>query len=751
MIDDFKLKELLEDYNLTFPRRIREDLKQNINYDRLVEILSILKKLNISSSLIEKNPNILYTSSNDIRENYRILKYNKLYNYNQEELLKILSKKHEEIKNVHTYLSRKYGNEEINKNISILTLTPQRIKNIERYEQILLPTVMLNAMTSKLTEEEINDVVTTCIRNNVQITSNVFKRNSSEIKSIIKICKENDILILDSVFTKSPKELEEIIKMIKRMKFPFVSELLYCPIEKIELLFSSFTDNKINVTDILEKTNAINTRSILEICAKYNLNIDYNTLLLNPDKMLKVIELCNNYNVKVTNSVFKRELEEIEDIIKYCREKDLIVRDTYFERTKKEIEDIHTNCSMSLKRDDLTYKRNIKEIIDIMVFCKTTNMKLSSIMFNNNLDEIQEIIDTCNKRHVKLSNEVFKTDHRSLDRIISILKQQPLVVPFTPLACNRTPYEVQRIKEIVIENNIHIIPEMFLRTPYEVEKIINLTQNKIEPKYFQYPVSKLEEVLSFCNNKGIKISPSMLDRTTGEIEDILEICNNKNIEIMDPAYLRKPKEIEEIIKYCEDKKLKISSDCFRKNPIQFKEAVEVCKKLNIPPEGEVFKRTPEEINAISKIYEKMLKQDPINNSFGTTPEEVEKIINLLLENNIEITGIVFKKKEKELKDTIEFIKNKYGKDYLLPQIIIYDKDQIDKVFSYCAGRGCMDIIKNSPAILKLTISEIIERYIYIISIGEDFVEDNKFNQALLWSKKKYLEMKEKQEEDEKKI
>ena len=427
MIDDLKLKELLEDNNLTFPRRIQDGLKQNMNYDRLVEILSILKKLNIPSSLIEKHPDILYTSSNDIRENYRILKYNKLYNYTQEELLEILSKNNEDIKNTYTYLSKKYGNEEINNNISILTKSIQRIKSVERYEQVLLPNAMFSAITSKLTEAEINDVVTTCIRNNIRITPNVFKRTSSEIKSIKKICEENDILILDSIFnkstkklkeiikkckkndilisdgiftrlskeieeivrkckekdilltdsftksskeiekiikkyrendistsesisiklskeieeiikmckekdiltldsvafTKSPKELEEIVKMIKRMKFPFVNELLYCPMDKIELLFSSFTDNKINVKDILERTNEKNTKRILEICAKYNLNIDYNTLLLNPDKMLKVIELCNNYNVKVTNSMFDRELEEIEDIIKYCREKDI--------------------------------------------------------------------------------------------------------------------------------------------------------------------------------------------------------------------------------------------------------------------------------------------------------------------------------------------------------------------------------------------------------------------------------------------
>ena len=743
MIDDFELRKILKDNNLTFPRRVRNSLKKDAELEEVIEILSILKKLNISSSIIEKYPSILYVSSNNIKDNYKLLKENGLYNYNQEELIQILLTDNERLKNNFDYIANKYGTYEINRNILVLTVPVQKIKNVEKYEQILTPEVLLSAMTSNHTDEEIYDIILTCLRNNIDVTPNVFKRTAAEIKTMIKMCKEEHINISDSIFTKTPKELNEIIKMCIRLKIVFYNDLIYCPMDKIESLLASFVDNKIEIKGVLATINNGQVKEVLNLCERFNIDIDYKILRADPNKIEKIIAICNKYNVKVSRSMFTRTLTDVEDIIKYCKDKDIIVRDTYFKRTKREIENIHQSCGLSLKRDDTTYKRDLKEIIDILVFCKENDIKFSSVLLNNNLDEIERIINTCKKRHVQVSNGVFRTNHKDLDRIISILKQQPLVIPFTPMACNRTPYEVKRIKEIVIESKVRMMPEMFLRTPYEVEKIIRLTKNSLDPKYFLYPLSKLENILSFCNSKDIKLSPSMLSRTTGEIEDLIEICKNKNIEITDSVYQRTPFELEEIINYCEEKKMPITGGCFIKNPEQFKEAVETCEKLNIPAEGEVFNRTPDEIKAITKIYERMLKKDPINNSFATTPEEVEKIISLLTENNIEITGVVFRKKTNELADTIEHIKKKYGNDYLLPQIIIYDKNQIDRIFSYCSGRGCMDVIKTCPYILRLTLYEIVERDSYINSIGGTFIEDGKFNSVFSWSRKKFLEEKEK--------
>lgn len=740
MIDDNTLRELLKNNNLTFSRKIRDDLQTKNEYSEIVEILSIIKKLNIDSNIIEKYPTILYKNSNDIKENYKLLKENNLYNYNQEELIQILLTDNELLRVNCEDLLSKYNNEEINKNILSLSSSIQRKKIIEKYSLLLSKEVLISVLTCKYSDDEVCNIISTCINYNIEVTPNVFKRNSEEIKSIRKICELNNINITDSVFTKTPKELEEVIKLFSKIGIPFNNTLLYCPMNQIELLLASIQEQRITILEINNKK----VKETLNICERFNIEVDYKILKTDPDIILKVIELCNKYNVKVSKKMFDRTLIDIEEIIKYCKEKDIIVRETYFERTLEEIESIHNTLGLNLKREDATYKRSLTEIANIKAFCDSKKIKFTPVLLNNNLEEIEEIINTCNKRRIQVSNEVFKTNHKYLDRIISILKQQPLVLPFIPLACNRTPYEVKRIKEIVIESNVNFIPEMFLRTPYEVERIIKLTKNSLDARYFQYPLSKLEEVLTFCNNKNIKITPNMLNRTTNEIEDLIDICNNKNIEPNDSIYLRTPFELEEIINLCKENNIEITKDCFYKNPEQFKEIVETCKKLNIPVEGEVFRRTPDEIKAITKIYEKLLNKNPINNSFSTTPEEVEKIIDLLSNNNIEITGVVFRKKADELKDTIEFIKEKYGEEYLLPQIIIYDKDHLKQVFAYCKGRGCMDLIKTSPYILRHTISEIVDRDSYINSIGRKFIENNRFNQVFLWSKKKYLEEREKQ-------
>jgi hypothetical protein len=747
---DEDLRKVLKDYNLTFSKRIREDLKEKTDYKEVVEILSILRRLNIPSNIVEKYSNILYTSSENIRSNYKLLKDNGLYNYTPEELIKILICDNEIVKTNFLHISQKYGRDEINKNILVLQVPAQRIKTIEKYSQLLVPEVLLSAIVSNRSESEIYDIVLTCLRANSKVTPTAFRRTPAEVKSLIKISKDNGIKISDGVFTKTPKELEEIVKMFTRMRIPVVEEFLYCPMDKIELLLASYTDNKVDVIDSLHVLNEDNIRRILQICERFNIDVDYKILGMDPNKLLQIIEICNNYNVKVQKTMFNRSLTDIEEIIKYCKNKDIIVRETYFERTKKEIETIHSKCDLSLKRDDLTYKRDLKEIIDIKVFCETTGMKFNSVLFNNNLDGIERIIATCKRRHVDVVPEMFKRTPRELDRIISILKRQPLVLPFIPEACNRTPYEVDRIKEIIVNSKVRMFPEMFLRTPYEVERIIKITKSSPNAKYYQYPLSKLESILEFCNSKGIKISPSMLGRTTGEIEDLIEICQKNNIAITDSLYLRTPEEVNEIIRYCEEKKMTTTGDCFYKNPEQFKEAVEACESLNIPAVGDVFKRTPDEIRIITKI-QRRIDKEPVNNSFGTTPDEVEKIISLLLDNDIEIAGIVFRRKAKELKESIDLIKKKYGKEFLLPQIIYHDKDQIEKVFAYCSGRGYLDVIKTSPYILKLTLYEIVDRDAYINSIGGKFVEDGKFNQIFSWSREKYIEERSKEFETQKGI
>lgn len=63
-------------------------------------------------------------------------------------------------------------------------------------------------------------------------------------------------------------------------------------------------------------------------------------------------------------------------------------------------------------------------------------------------------------------------------------------------------------------------------------------------------------------------------------------------------------------------------------------------------------------------------------------EEIKKIIEVCRANNIEITGSVFFKKSKDLIESIEYVKNNYGQEYLKPLIINKNFKYLMQVFPY---------------------------------------------------------------------
>ena len=137
------------------------------------------------------------------------------------------------------------------------------------------------------------------------------------------------------------------------------------------------------------------------------------------------------------------------------------------------------------------------------------------------------------------------------------------------------------------------------------------------------------------------------------------------------------------------------------------------------------------------------------NCFGKRPEQVLEIIKLCKEYQIPITGTVFQKHPKELENTINFIREEYGEDYLLPSIVICDKEHIQRVFAYLKGKRCLEVVKTSPSILRLTIMEIVERESIIKNLDQPFIVGDRFNPIFGLSRKNYLEKKKEWEESRK--
>lgn len=362
--------------------------------------------------------------------------------------------------------------------------------------------------------------------------------------------------------------------------------------------------------------------------------------------------------------------------------------------------------------------------------------------------EILEIIRISKLRNLELSSDIFQSSLKNFKRISTNLKRNN--IPFTPLSLTKTPNEIDEIIKIIKKEHLPFTDYLFTKSLEELNEIIKICKEnniKIKSFMFQTSTNHLKEIIQLCHDNNLEISINMIFRTKEEIEKIIYICKKNNQLILDTMFKRKSNEVEEIIEYSKEKRLIITDNFFLKSPSDFKKIINTYEKLGLVPTNSILRRTKEEIEEIVKIYQDLLGQMPNSDSFSKKPKDVEKIIKICLENGIPVTGTVFHKTAKELEESISFIKEKYGKDYLLPQIIICDKDHIERIFAYLNGRHCLELIKENQGIMRLTLEEIIEREIYITSKNENFVVDGAFNPILglskrLWEEKRNRRVKE---------
>ena len=121
------------------------------------------------------------------------------------------------------------------------------------------------------------------------------------------------------------------------------------------------------------------------------------------------------------------------------------------------------------------------------------------------------------------------------------------------------------------------------------------------------------------------------------------------------------------------------------------------------------------------------------------------------ENGIEVTGSVFTKNSKQLKENIEYIKQNYGEEYLTNLIVSKNLKHLQKTLPYLQSIGVLETIKTSASILSLTLEEIKERQVFIESIGEPIVKGNKFNPIFGMIQKRYQKNVKEYEEKKKLI
>ena len=204
-----------------------------------------------------------------------------------------------------------------------------------------------------------------------------------------------------------------------------------------------------------------------------------------------------------------------------------------------------------------------------------------------------------------------------------------------------------------------------------------------------------------------------------------------------------------VITICNERNISIKGSVFRRNAKEFKEIIATCERLGIEPKGSIFRRTGKEIEEIFNISNELLGEVPSPNTFNKKPQEVRKIIELCIKNNIKVTGTIYRKTANELEETINYVKEYFGEEYLIPQVIIETKEHLQGVLGYLRGKRLLDVLIKSPSILKLTLIEIIDREGYISQINQKIVTENgTFNPVFGWSRKLY-EQKKKELNDKK--
>ena len=329
--------------------------------------------------------------------------------------------------------------------------------------------------------------------------------------------------------------------------------------------------------------------------------------------------------------------------------------------------------------------------------------KCPSIMYLN-VDAIKENVTFLQAREIKFT---------SVETCLHVLSTEP--------------YDLKQTYEYVVEN-------YGVEALNEITSILSVQKSRIK---------EIELLNIDQNNKMINLSAAVSRQSVEEIKKIIEVCRANNIEMSGSIFMKTAEEIKKIIEVCRANNIEISGSVFMKSAEEIEKIIEVCRENNIEISGNIFMKSAEEIKKIIEVC-RANNTEISGNVFRQSAEEIEKIIEVCRANNIEITGSIFLKKSKDLIESVEYIKNNYGQEYLKPLIINKSVKYLMQVLPYLKQLNVLEVVINSASILTLKLEEIEERKSILDMQGIPMVDERgKFNSIFGLSRKKYSELKNK--------
>ena len=219
IIDAVLISVLLKydiDYSI-FSEEQKDALREQGDYSKVINALKFLiDDLGIDKKNIEKCPSVLYFHPEYLKENYNYLIKKELNKDRIEKCLHVLSSVPNDLKATYQYVTDNYGKDTFNKNITILSTEVSRIKAIEsRFSHRMSKSAILTVANTTLKYQEIDNILTICEKNDIEVTGSFFRRGIEELTEIINICQKEGIKITGSIFRKSSRELKSIINICK--------------------------------------------------------------------------------------------------------------------------------------------------------------------------------------------------------------------------------------------------------------------------------------------------------------------------------------------------------------------------------------------------------------------------------------------------------------------------------------------------------------------------------------------------------
>ena len=150
-------------------------------------------------------------------------------------------------------------------------------------------------------------------------------------------------------------------------------------------------------------------------------------------------------------------------------------------------------------------------------------------------------------------------------------------------------------------------------------------------------------------------------------------------------------------------------------------------------------------NTIKEIVD-ILKENDIEITslmYSKNVEYLRERIDVCKQHNLKLNNELFRVNINDLQENIDYIRENYSKDYITSATVTKNPKRVKEVFNYMESKELLRYLPNADFIFTLDIKKLKERVDYLIDNNLDIVEQNEFNNILTMTTRKFNSLKNK--------